>query len=48
MKLRHKILSTLIAGTLLVLAVYAQTGQGIITGKVIGRDGMPAAKCSPD
>jgi tetratricopeptide (TPR) repeat protein len=32
----------LVAGMLLVLPLYAQTGQGIISGKVIGRDGMPA------
>jgi tetratricopeptide (TPR) repeat protein len=43
MKFSAKILSMLIAGLLLVLPVYAQTGQGIIVGKVTGRDGMPAA-----
>src|SRR5262249_25037890 len=42
MKLTAKILSMLIAGLLLVLPAYAQTGQGIINGKVTGRDGMPA------
>jgi len=43
MKLSVKILSTLAAGMLLILPLYAQTGQGIISGKVIGRDGMPLA-----
>lgn len=43
MKLSAKILSTLVVGILLILPLYAQTGQGIISGKVIGRDGMPAA-----
>jgi tetratricopeptide (TPR) repeat protein len=42
MKLSAKILSMLIAGLLMLLPAYAQTGQGIITGKVTGRDGMPA------
>lgn len=43
MKLSAKILTMLIAGLLLMLPGYAQTGQGIISGKVTGRDGMPAA-----
>ena len=43
MKLSVKILSMLVVGMLLILPAYAQTGQGIISGKVIGRDGMPAA-----
>jgi len=43
MKLSVKVLSILVAGTLLILPLYAQTGQGIISGKVIGRDGMPLA-----
>ncbi len=43
MKLSAKILSMLIAGLLLMVPVYAQNGQGILTGKVIDRDGMPAA-----
>jgi tetratricopeptide (TPR) repeat protein len=43
MKLSVKILSMLVVGMLLILPVFAQTGQGIISGKVIGRDGMPAA-----
>ena len=42
MKRSVKILSIL-AGMMLVLPLYAQTGQGLISGKVIGRDGMPAA-----
>ncbi|HET9129459.1 MAG TPA: tetratricopeptide repeat protein [Terriglobia bacterium] len=41
MKLSVKILSIL-AGMLMILPLYAQTGQGIISGKVTGRDGMPA------
>lgn len=43
MKLSVKILSMLVVGMLLILPLSAQTGQGIISGKVIGRDGMPAA-----
>jgi tetratricopeptide (TPR) repeat protein len=43
MKLSIKVLAALAVTTLLVLAVSAQTGQGVITGKVIGRDGMPLA-----
>jgi tetratricopeptide (TPR) repeat protein len=43
MKLSIKILAVLVVTTLLVMAVSAQTGQGIISGKVIGRDGMPLA-----
>jgi hypothetical protein len=43
MKLSIKILAVLVVTTLLVMAVSAQTGQGVITGKVIGRDGMPLA-----
>jgi tetratricopeptide (TPR) repeat protein len=43
MKLSVKILSMLAVGMLLILPLSAQTGQGIISGKVIGRDGMPAA-----
>jgi tetratricopeptide (TPR) repeat protein len=44
MKLSVKILSMLVVGMLLlILPLYAQTGQGIISGKIIGRDGMPAA-----
>jgi Tfp pilus assembly protein PilF len=43
MKLSIKILAALVVTTLLVLAVSAQTGQGVISGKVIGRDGMPVA-----
>jgi tetratricopeptide (TPR) repeat protein len=43
MKRSVKILSILVAGILLILPLYAQTGQGIISGKVVGRDGMPAA-----
>jgi tetratricopeptide (TPR) repeat protein len=42
MKLSVRILSLLVVGIMLVLPAYAQTGQGIISGKVIGRDGMPA------
>jgi len=41
MKLSIKILGALVLTTLLVLAVSAQTGQGVISGKVVGRDGMP-------
>jgi len=43
MKLSIKILAVLVVTTLLVMAVSAQTGQGVISGKVIGRDGMPLA-----
>jgi len=43
MKRSVKILSILVAGILLILPLYAQTGQGIVSGKVVGRDGMPAA-----
>jgi tetratricopeptide (TPR) repeat protein len=43
MKLSVKILSMLAVGMLLILPLQAQTGQGIISGKIIGRDGMPAA-----
>jgi tetratricopeptide (TPR) repeat protein len=43
MKRSVKILSIFVAGILLILPLYAQTGQGIISGKVIGRDGMPFA-----
>jgi tetratricopeptide (TPR) repeat protein len=43
MKRSVKILSMLVVGMLLILPLYAQTGQGIISGKIIGRDGMPAA-----
>lgn len=42
MKRSLTILSMLVVGALLALPVYAQTGQGIISGKVTGRDGMPA------
>jgi len=42
MKLTVKILSMLVVGILLILPAFAQTGEGIISGKVIGRDGMPA------
>src|SRR5882672_4135488 len=42
MKLSVKILSMLVVGILLILPAFAQTGEGIISGKVIGRDGMPA------
>src|SRR6185436_6497695 len=42
MKLSVKILSMLVVGILLILPAYAQTGEGIVSGKVIGRDGMPA------
>src|SRR5712671_300833 len=37
------ILSVLVVGALLTLPMIAQTGQGIISGKVTGRDGMPLA-----
>lgn len=43
MKLSTKILSMLVIATLLAVPAFAQTGQGIISGKVIGRDGMPGA-----
>jgi tetratricopeptide (TPR) repeat protein len=43
MKLSVKTLSILVVGILLILPLQAQTGQGIISGKIIGRDGMPAA-----
>jgi len=43
MKLSVKTLSIFVVGILLILPLYAQTGQGIISGKVVGRDGMPAA-----
>jgi tetratricopeptide (TPR) repeat protein len=42
MKLSVKILSMLVVGMLLILPLQAQTGQGIISGKIVGRDGMPA------
>jgi len=42
MKLSVKILSMLVVGILLTLPAFAQTGEGIVSGKVIGRDGMPA------
>ena len=42
MKLSGKILSTLVAGLLLIVPAFAQSGDGIVSGKVIGRDGMPA------
>jgi len=42
MKLSVKILSTLVAGLLLIVPAFAQTGDGIVSGKVIGRDGMLA------
>jgi len=43
MKLSIKIFAALAVMTLLVLAVSAQTGDGVISGKVLGRDGMPLA-----
>jgi tetratricopeptide (TPR) repeat protein len=43
MKLSVKILPMLVVGMLFILPLHAQTGQGIISGKVVGRDGMPAA-----
>src|SRR5262252_4259781 len=42
MKLSVKILSMLVVGMMFILPLQAQTGQGIISGKIIGRDGMPA------
>src|SRR6187455_2738707 len=42
MKLSLKILSMLVVGTMLILPAFAQSGDGIVSGKVIGRDGMPA------
>jgi len=43
MKVSVKILSMLVVGMLMILPAFAQGGSGLITGKVIGRDGMPAA-----
>jgi tetratricopeptide (TPR) repeat protein len=47
MKVNVKILTIMIAGilagTLLAPAAHAQSGQGTVSGKVIGRDGMPLA-----